>query len=164
MSYSFNVAQFLVELARNSHYQNQIAHIAHLPEQAARFGELSQPLPKALQEALTNLHRHSGSAIATIVLSRSATMVRLEIADEGKGIAYGPGFNPGVGICGMKERLHQLQGLLEVKPGIRGGTCVSAALPLASATGALRSGQPEPVSNPGGAPESRRDPAAPRTV
>ncbi len=51
----FDAAQFLDDITSSLHYRNQIAHIAHLPAQDARFGELSSPLPSALNQALQNL-------------------------------------------------------------------------------------------------------------
>ena len=52
---AFDAAQFLNDITHGFHYRNQIAHIADLPPQEARFGELSRPLPLALNDALKNL-------------------------------------------------------------------------------------------------------------
>jgi hypothetical protein len=51
----FNVAAFLADIAHSRHYRGQIARVVQLPEQEARFGELSRPLPLALREALDTL-------------------------------------------------------------------------------------------------------------
>lgn len=51
----FDAAQFLDDITSSLHYRNQIAHIANLPAQEARFAELSAPLPAALNQALDNL-------------------------------------------------------------------------------------------------------------
>jgi signal transduction histidine kinase len=87
------------------------------PELPDHFDRLSRDLETAIvrlvQECLTNVHRYSESAVATIRLIRSADEIRLEVADEGKGIPVEKQAEllcgtPGVGIRGMRERLRQL--------------------------------------------------------
>ena len=95
---------------------------------------------RIVQEALTNVHRHSESTVAEVRVARSKDEVRVEIRDEGKGMApenfseaalTGP---PGVGIRGMRERLRQLGGELEISSRGQGeGTLVIARLPLEEA-------------------------------
>ena len=94
---------------------------------------------RVLQESLTNVHRYSGSSIAKIDISRDGGDVRLEIVDYGQGIRAGTarakldGPAPlGVGIPGMRERLHQLGGGLSVDFGTT-GTRVVATLPIKKA-------------------------------
>ena len=109
------------------------------------FGRLSQDLETAVfrvvQECLTNVHRHSGSAVAKIRIARSNGHVRVEVEDRGKGIppekraAMDSVGSPGVGIRGMRERLRQLGGNLEIKSNGE-GTIVVAQLPV-SATSAV---------------------------
>ena len=99
--------------------------------------DLETAIFRVVQECLTNVHRHSGSPVAKIGLSQSDGEVRLEVRDEGKGIAteklldmttYGA---PGVGIRGMRERIHQLGGSLEITSAGSGkGTIVVATLPI----------------------------------
>src|ERR1700674_609660 len=75
----------------------------------------------AIQESLSNIHRHSGAKKAHIKLARANSTVRLEIRDNGKGIApellsdsrHGKQV-VGVGILGMRERLSQLDGTVKV--------------------------------------------------
>ncbi len=95
---------------------------------------VEQALFRVVQEALTNIHRHSGSATAEIRLTRSASDVALEIADQGRGIAAEAGSNPdnvatiGVGVSGMRARLQQLGGDLTIR-GTAQGTTVRATVP-----------------------------------
>jgi signal transduction histidine kinase len=107
------------------------------------FGRLPKDLETAIfrvvQECLTNVHRHSGSPVAKIHLSRSADDVQLEVRDEGKGILpeklseMASTGVPGVGIRGMRERIHQLGGRLEISSAGSGkGTVVLVTLPVAS--------------------------------
>ena len=110
------------------------------------FGRLSRDLETAIfrvvQECLTNIHRHSGSSVARILIAHSDGRVRIEVEDKGKGIpsqkraeimASTTG-TPGVGIRGMRERLRQLGGSLEIRSNGEGkGTVVTAYLPAISA-------------------------------
>ena len=106
-----------------------------LPVDFRRFSpELETAIFRVVQECLTNIHRHSGSAIARIRLLHLDGHVLLEVADEGKGI---PAENreamlsvgvPGVGIRGMRERIRQLGGSLDITSNGT-GTLVLARLP-----------------------------------
>ena len=90
---------------------------------------------RIVQECLTNVHRHSGSRKAVVRLNRSAGQVRLEVQDQGKGIPPEKqmsvlGFGRvGVGLRGMRERVRELGGKLEVRS--EDGTTVIAILPMA---------------------------------
>jgi PAS domain S-box-containing protein len=91
---------------------------------------------RVVQESLTNVHRYSGSPAAKIRIFKESSEVRLEIIDYGHGIKSGTarakldGQAPlGVGIPGMRERLHQLGGDLNVDFGTT-GTRVVATLPI----------------------------------
>jgi PAS domain S-box-containing protein len=105
---------------------------------AQPIGRLSSDIEMALfrivQEALTNVRRHSGSETATIRLGQRQNEIVLEIKDQGQGLR-GPGDDPdepvsmGVGIPGMKQRLRQLGGRLEIVSH-KHGTTVSAVVPL----------------------------------
>ena len=108
-------------------------------EIANDFGRLPADLETAVfrvvQECLTNVHRHSQSPSARIVVQRSSSHVRVEIEDAGKGIApekqkeMNRAGAPGVGIRGMRERLRQLGGSLEISSNGK-GTLVIAQLPV----------------------------------
>jgi PAS domain S-box-containing protein len=90
---------------------------------------------RVVQECLTNVHRHSGSSRASIRLRRSSGCLALEISDEGHGISAAPAEagagdgRSGVGIAGIKERMRELGGRLEIESDSR-GTTVRASLPL----------------------------------
>jgi PAS domain S-box-containing protein len=107
----------------------------------ADFGRLSREsettIFRVVQEALTNIHRHSGSRVARICLSHSESEVLVEVQDKGVGISAEKQAEmeqagaAGVGIRGMRERLRQLHGTLEVGPARTGtGTVVIARLPV----------------------------------
>jgi two-component system NarL family sensor kinase len=107
---------------------------------APALGRLSTEVETALfrvvQESLTNVHRYSGSPDAEIKIYTNGAELCLEIVDHGKGIEAGSvrasidGIaSLGVGIPGMRERLRQLGGQLEVDFA-RNGTRVVANVPL----------------------------------
>lgn len=108
---------------------------------------------RILQECLTNIHRHSGSKTASVALAADAQSVSLEIRDQGKGIPQeilrGWSRNThraGVGINGMRERLNDLGGALEITSDNR-GTAVRACIPLrAAAASSLIDGMSPRVS------------------
>jgi PAS domain S-box-containing protein len=104
------------------------------------FGRLPQEAETALfrivQESLTNIQRHSGSQTATIRLRGDSTCVNLEVSDRGRGMAKnamergnGSSSRLGVGILGMRERMTQLGGKLEIESSLS-GTTVRASIPL----------------------------------
>jgi signal transduction histidine kinase len=99
--------------------------------------ELELTLFRIVQESLTNIHRHAGSATAEITVLREPNHVTLQIIDHGRGIpceiveAVGSaGSTVGVGIAGMRERVRQLGGQLLIKSG-NSGTLLRAMLPTA---------------------------------
>lgn len=103
-------------------------------ERLAPEAELA--LFRVLQESLTNVHRHSGSATASVSLCTANDKVVLEIRDRGKGIPEhmleeaGEDWlgSLGVGLRGMNERLRQLGGKLEITSTAL-GTTVTASVP-----------------------------------
>jgi len=109
-----------------------------LPEDFDRLSQESETtIFRMVQEALTNIHRHSGSKLAKVRISRSESDVRVEVEDRGKGMTIAKQEElasigtPGVGIRGMRERMRQLGGNLEIKSNGE-GTTVVAHLPLAN--------------------------------
>jgi len=92
--------------------------------------EIELALFRVVQESLANVHRHSGSATALLRLERDEHEVRLEIQDNGHGLSPDARRGVvGVGIAGMRERLGQLGGELEVESDGEGVT-VLASVPL----------------------------------
>jgi two-component system NarL family sensor kinase len=95
---------------------------------------------RVLQESLTNVHRYSGSPSAEIRIFQSPSKVHLEIVDHGKGVKGGTERSTfagaptlGVGIPGMRERIRQLGGQLEVEFSNEGAR-VYATLPRVAST------------------------------
>ena len=106
-----------------------------LPADFGRFSpELETSIFRIVQECLTNIHRHSGSPIAKIRLLHLDGEVHVEVEDKGKGIPIekreemASAGTPGVGIRGMRERIRQLGGALEITSN-GNGTVILARLP-----------------------------------
>ena len=88
---------------------------------------------RVVQECLTNVHRHSGSRTAAVRVTREKTYVRVEIEDAGKGMSLpasrlGTSTPAGVGVLGMRERLRNLGGTLDIRSNNE-GTHLTAVLP-----------------------------------
>lgn len=90
---------------------------------------------RIVQECLTNVHRHSESKAAVVTITRSFDRITLDVQDRGKGIPahvqskLSSGASVGVGLRGMKERIRQFGGRIDVNSGPF-GTQVRAELPL----------------------------------
>jgi len=89
---------------------------------------------RVLQEALTNIARHSGAKRAWAMLEAGGGALLLEIEDDGRGISADEmAKSRSLGIKGMRERVLYLGGTLEVSRAPRGGTRVRARVPLSLA-------------------------------
>ncbi len=89
---------------------------------------------RVLQEAFTNIARHSGAKRAWAVLETGEDSLMLEVEDDGRGItAEALAKSRSLGVKGMRERVLYLGGELEVSRAPRGGTRVRARVPLAQA-------------------------------
>jgi two-component system, NarL family, sensor kinase len=87
-------------------------------------------LYRVVQEALTNVLRHSGSRTAHVSLATSPDEVRLTVRDEGRGAPADAAVRGGVGIASMRERVRALGGWLKLAFR-RSGTVLTAVVPRA---------------------------------
>jgi signal transduction histidine kinase len=116
---------------------------------------------RVLQESLTNVHRHSGAGQVTVSFRRQFEQVILEVRDDGCGIPAErllrlreASAETGVGLAGMRERMHELDGTLEMESDGH-GTTMRAIVPLFATSrpgslGALESASSAPteITNP----------------
>lgn len=96
--------------------------------------EVETAIFRVVQECLTNIHRHSGSRVAAIRVTREGNEVKVEVRDQGKGMPSAGGGSPtkvGVGIQGMRERIKQFGGWFEIRSDKK-GTTVLAMVPVPS--------------------------------
>jgi signal transduction histidine kinase len=121
--------------------RSKIAVDVNIAGEIGRLGsDVEIAIFRVVQECLTNVHRHSGSRSASLLLAWQDKYVRLEIKDAGKGIplqrqlALTSSGQLGVGFRGMRERVHQLGGNLDVQSDST-GTTIIATLPIAKTTG-----------------------------
>ncbi|WP_316669473.1 histidine kinase [uncultured Propionibacterium sp.] len=98
---------------------------------AAASPQVEDTLCRALEEALTNVAKHTASRCADVRISRRADggLVELVVEDAGSG-APGPWTGRGLGLAGMSERVSELGGALRLGPSRTGGTRLCVELPL----------------------------------
>jgi signal transduction histidine kinase len=113
----------------------QRARSSGLPTTCTVRGE-RRPLPRevdraayrVVQEALTNVTRHAGTANATVEITYGERTLTDRVDDDGAGSRQPP--LPGYGLIGMRERVTALGGRLRAEPGAQRGFTVHAELPV----------------------------------
>jgi signal transduction histidine kinase len=106
-----------------------------IPENIGRLPATAElAIFRIVQEALTNIHRHSKSKDAVIRITRGDNKVSLEIEDHGTGmsaqkLAQIQTHGGGVGFRGMRERLRQLRGEISIGSSPT-GTKISLQIPV----------------------------------
>lgn len=116
--------------------RSNIGVILDLPsdlERLPRDVELS--IFRIVQECLTNVHRHSGSGTARVELSHRPGEIQLQVSDQGHGMNHEiqdkflAGKSSGVGLRGMRERIRQLGGRMQIQSS-GNGTSIVVVLPI----------------------------------
>jgi len=113
------------------------------PRQMERFpANLELVLFRILQEALTNVHRHSGATSATVSLRTEGARLTFEVSDDGHGVPEEhltrlreSDGSSGVGLAGMRERVHELGGEMSIHSE-KTGTTISFVLSKGKTLGA----------------------------
>ncbi|MBI3664765.1 MAG: sensor histidine kinase [Acidobacteria bacterium] len=88
---------------------------------------------RMVQEGLTNIIRHASATRAKIRLENQGGALRIKIQDDGSGMAAPPagnGSSGGLGLLGIRERMEQLGGRLEILTAPGQGVCLMAEVPL----------------------------------
>jgi hypothetical protein len=105
-------------------------------------GGIEIALFRVLQEGLTNVHRHSGASEVMVSFQYQLRTIVLEIRDNGRGIPAErldrlrkTSAETGVGLAGMRERMHELNGKVEMESEGH-GTTMRAMVPLSAITAA----------------------------
>ncbi len=105
-------------------YRYDLAHIeGALPKPAAIH------VYRIVQEALSNVVRHSGASRVSVEVERRANSIVLTIDDDGRGIDGEEGF----GLTSMGERARALGGALSVETRSSGGTSIRLTIPVKEA-------------------------------
>ena len=102
--------------------RSKIAVTLDVPDDLKLPKELELTLFRVLQEGLTNIHRHSGSDRAEVVVAATSRTIVMTLTDHGKGIPasvlenFKTSKSPaGVGLAGMRGRLADVDGKLELE-------------------------------------------------
>ena len=96
---------------------------------------------RVVQEALTNVAKHSSASLARVSLSRSRNEVTLRIQDNGVGFALAgktQSNGTGLGLFGMQERLALVGGEVTIESVAGQGTTITARVPVAGKRGNTR--------------------------
>ena len=117
--------------------RSQIKVKLEIPEAFGRYRrELEIAVFRIVQEALSNVHRHSKSDTAQITVTASPRHLRLKVEDHGKGMSLpisglekDDAHMPGVGISGIRERVRQLGGQMQIRSG-EWGTALEVFFPV----------------------------------
>ena len=119
------------------------------PKEYTRLAsDVELTLFRALQEALTNVHKHSKSTQASVSLICGSGYVRLSVEDAGRGIPKellsrletDGAQAGGVGLTGMRERVRELGGELKIESFTK-GTALIVTIPIITASQATTSGE-----------------------
>jgi signal transduction histidine kinase len=90
--------------------------------------EVANTAFRCVQEALTNVTRHSSARAVRVRLAREGTSLQVEVHDDGVGAR---GARPGVGLIGMRERAEAVGGGFRFETRGEGGCSVYMTLPVA---------------------------------
>lgn len=116
-----------------------VAVNVEIPDDSGRLSPAVElTLFRVLQEALTNVHRHSSSKKAEVALQYGPAEVKLSVRDYGKGMPKNmldrfltAGTDVGVGLAGMRARVREQGGNLNIISG-PAGTQIIATMPISS--------------------------------
>jgi signal transduction histidine kinase len=100
---------------------------AEVEEPVAPAAPVAVGLYSVAAEAVTNVQRHARATHCVVRLSGADGTVRLQVVDDGVGIAQDD--RPGVGLRTMRERAVELGGTARIGPGPAGGTEVEVTVP-----------------------------------
>jgi signal transduction histidine kinase len=125
---------YVEEFSRRSKIEIEIS--LDLPDRLPADTEIL--LFRVLQESLTNIHRHSGSGRAKVRAGIDEEGIYLEIRDYGHGISQevlesfkASGNGTGVGLAGIRERLREVDGKLDLAS-TTDGTILRVSVPVAN--------------------------------
>jgi len=86
---------------------------------------------RTYQEALTNVSKHASASRVEIRLMQEGDEIVLEVGDDGRGLRLEDMHKPkSFGLRGIRERLAQLGGEMEVRCGVPSGTVIVLRAPL----------------------------------
>ena len=118
----------LVELNQQATPERDIQLLVEEGFDVGLSAKASVELLRIMQEALANVRRHSAARNVEVRLRTDVEAILLEVTDDGRG--FDPmGAQGGVGLVGMRERVEELGGEIEVKSRPGEGTEVTVRVP-----------------------------------
>lgn len=109
----------------------------HVGPPAAIDSSVSIHVYRVLQEALTNVARHSGAGAARVRLTNAGGVLELIVEDHGRGATPVEG-RRGVGVVAMRERAALVDGTLDIERPDEGGTRVRLRVPVGNQPSEIR--------------------------
>jgi len=106
-----------------------VIDFAHMRVPAIVAPDIALCLYRIVQEALSNIIRHSGATAADITLSGNSEYIALSISDRGRGFAVSPA-HEGLGLVSMRERVRYVGGHFDLRSSPNQGTTVGVQIPL----------------------------------
>ena len=137
---------------RAGRIQSELASARHLLESSGLWfdyeldefdlnAEHENVLALALREALTNVVRHARATRCWVVLQQDDTQTRLLVRDDGRGGRV----RPGSGIKGMRERLKEVGGQVNIESNTPSGIIVEVVLPHPESPEEIGALEPAPM-------------------
>lgn len=103
-----------------------LVHLIVQPDVRVDDPSLEHALVRCAQEIFTNAVRHAGARNLWLEVARDGAGLALRARDDGRGTAR---VEPGNGLCGMRERVEERGGRLDLSAAPGGGFSVTAWLP-----------------------------------
>ena len=130
----FGLPETLAAYLRNFSKRTGIrSHLTHDGLEQRLPGDVEVCLYRIVQEALTNVARHSGAASCSVRVERRGDQVQLTIEDQGRGLTAAARIGEprrGLGLIGMRERAQSLSGRFAIENRAEGGVRVAVTLPV----------------------------------
>lgn len=100
------------------------------PDFSVDMPHVAHVLFRCVQEGITNAVRHAGADTVEVILAKQDDALSLVIKDDGKGMER---CVEGSGLRGMRERVEELEGTMEITSPADGGFVIRVVMPLMEA-------------------------------
>jgi signal transduction histidine kinase len=145
------VAALESQLADFGRRHGIIVDFTHAGFESRHAAGTERAVYRIVQEALTNVARHASARAVRVQVSTDAGRCRAVVEDDGLGFdvadAERPGRRRGLGLLGIRERVSQLRGTVQIESGPNRGTRIEVQLPLVDLTSASEVGRDELVKS-----------------
>lgn len=121
------LSNYLKNFSRRMNLEIQFKHIGkdmRLPQQ------IEVSIFRLVQEAVQNAHKHAKPTFVQVKIEVKATKVILIVKDNGVGFDKTEKKENSFGLMGMKERVHVLEGKIDIVSKLNGGTMIMIEVPI----------------------------------